>query len=224
MKQSPTALVSLSHNARIVDLSQMISLTTLSLNKKSRRFTSALYESLQAEAHLAYAIDNLQQAESEIAKSRTSVVLHKTRGRLLSPVQKREDDNLEGLLIDKKEEPIVSNSPAINPSSIALSRRGAQRVKCWIVLQGFKSSVIGVEQVRSSTRTTENLGDISHRAHHALMGAIRNSNLIVHMQLVSLQETQMHPLFCPAVLPRTPYQGREADLRLTAPRHNRRCA
>lgn len=224
MKQSPTALVSLSHNARIVDLSQMISLITLSLNKKSRGFTSALYESLRAEAHLAHAIDNLQQAESEIAKSRTSVVLHKTRGRLLPPMQKREDDNLEGLLIDKEEELEVSNSPAINPSSIALCRRGALRVKCRIVLQGFKGSVIGVEQVRSSTRTTEDLGDISHRAHHALMGAISNSNLIAHMQLVSLQETQMHPLFCPVVLPRTPYQGRGAGLRLTTPRHNRRCA
>lgn len=197
---------------------------TLLLNRKSRRFTSALYESLRAEAHLAHAIDNLQQAESEIAKSRTSVVLHKTRGRLLPPMQKREDDNLEGLLIDKEEELVVSNSPAINPSSIALCRHGAQRVKCRIVLQGFKGSVIGVEQVRSSTRTTEDLGDISHRAHHALMGAISNSNLIAHMQLVSLQETQMHPLFCPAVLPRTPYQGRGAGLRLTAPRHNRRCA
>lgn len=197
---------------------------TLLLNRKSRRFTSALYGPLRAEAHLAHAIDNIQQAESEIAKSRTSVVLHKTRRRLLSPVQKREDDNLEGLLIDIIEELVVSNSPAINPSSIALCRRGAQRVKCWIVLQGFKGGVIGFEQVRSSTRTTENLGDIPHRAHHALMGAFRNSNLIAHMQLVSQQETQMHPLFCPAVLPRTPYQGRGAGLRLTAPRHNRRCA
>lgn len=201
-----------------------IARASLSLTKKSRRFTSALYESLRAEASLAHAIDNLQQAESEIAKSRTSVALHKTRGRLLSPVQKRKDDNLEGLLIDEKEGLIVSNSPAKNPSSIALCRRSAQRVKCWIVLQGLKGSVLGVEQVRSSTRTAENLGDISHRTHHALMGAIRNPYLIVHMQLVSLQETQMHPLFCPAALPRTPYQGRGTDLRLTAPRHNRRCA
>lgn len=149
----------------------------------------------------------------------------KMQAPILPFVEERKYNDLGSAFVNEAIEKVIADRFPIDVPSITLRRRDTQRIQRWVASQRYERGAAGIEQTHGDMRITENVSDIPHGVHQALMSAVRHPNLITHVQPESQQAIRVRPSFCSAAPLHTPYRGYEARHRSVAlPPPDRRCA